>query len=692
MGSSRGGHRPAGAARIAAYLAVIALPTLVLLVLGLQSVRQRYEAMDVLAEKYGRLSLERIADTFEQRLRELAAKALHDPELAGVLPLVSQPPGPENQHAIRAIVRRVAGRHPIASRLILYEGRAVRFPSTMWKVDETIDTLLAAADGRARIQFEAARAEEGRAVAGLAHFEQAAAAYQRCADLPVARRLKAIALAGAARCHLSAREPRAAAAAWRKVAERYGDEYSLSSRPFGLVAGLERYALPAAGETRVERDDARALKEDLAGGRWEVSAQLADYYMARLGELEARRAGGDRADGSAFLAHLKLAARVARGFDPPEPITADVGERAIRLDDGLSHPFLYASLGPAVPPSAGVTAVLVIDRAWAGASVLPLVAGIGAAAPPPQLVPAGSRSRGAADEAGSNVGLRGAFEGWALAPSNAGRALTAGRREFLLFGGATALVLGVLLLGNVLVMRDAARQREMARLRADFVSGVSHQLRTPLALIRLYSEMLTDYPDTSEDERRERLGVITSESQRLTTLIDRVLDFSRIERGGRPYVLEPGDLAAAVQPVIEVYAQYLRRRGFSAEVQIESGLPAVRFDRDGVADAVVNLVDNAAKYAGDGKYVLVRVATRDGGTVVIEVADRGPGIPETQRTRLFEAFYRGAHGKEKGGYGLGLFLVRNIMEAHGGRVEIESEPGRGSLFRLVFPVDRSAKS
>jgi signal transduction histidine kinase len=677
---------------MAAYLAVIAIPTLVLLVLGLQSVRQRYEAMDTLAEKYARLSLEHIADTFEQRLRELAATALHDPELAGVLPLIAQPPGPENQRAVRAIVGRVAGRHPIASRLILYEGRTVRFPSTMWTVAETIDTLLAAADGRAKIQFEAARAEEDRAVAGQADFEQAAAAYQRCADLPVARRLKAIALAGAARCHLSARALLPAAAAWREVAERYGDEYDLFSRPFGLVASLERHELLTAAATRVEWDDARALKEDLAGGRWEVSAQQADYYMERLGELEARRPGKDRAMGSAFLDHLKLAARVARGFEPLEPMTNDVAERAIRLDDGLIHPFLYASLGPTVPPSAGVTAVLVIDRAWAGASILPLVAGISAVAPPPQLISEGSRSRGAAVLAGSNVGLRGAFEGWALAPSNADRAVTAGRRDVLLFGGATALVLGVLLLGVVLVMRDATRQREMARLRADFVSGVSHQLRTPLALIRLYGEMLTDYPDTSENERRERLDVITSESQRLTALVDRVLDFSRIERGVRPYVLDAGDLAAAVQPVIEVYARYLRRRAFSAEVQIESGLPAVRFDRDAVADAVVNLVDNAAKYAGDGKYVLVRVATRERGTVVIEVVDRGPGIPETQRTRLFEAFYRGAHGKEKGGYGLGLFLVRNTMEAHGGRVEIESEPGRGSLFRLVFPVDRSAQS
>jgi signal transduction histidine kinase len=172
-------------------------------------------------------------------------------------------------------------------------------------------------------------------------------------------------------------------------------------------------------------------------------------------------------------------------------------------------------------------------------------------------------------------------------------------------------------------------------------------------------------------------------------LIDRVLDFSRVERGQRPYVLEPGDLATAVRSVADVYAQYLRCRGFTAEVQIGSHPLVVRFDAAAVADAVVNLIDNAAKYGGDGKYVLVRVVPRGSNEVVVEVLDHGVGIAEADRERLFQPFWRGSLGNEKGGYGLGLFLVRHLMEAHGGSVEVESEVGRGSLFRLVFALDGS---
>ena len=683
---------------MSAYLAIIVLPTLVLLGLGLQSLRQRYEAMDALTEKYARISMEHLADTFEQRVRELAADALHDPDLAGVLPLVARSAGPENQRAIRVIVARVAGRHPVAARLILQQGGTVRFPSAMWVVPERADDLFSVADPRSRALFEAARGEEDRAVAGRGDFEHAAAAYHRCAELAVPKRLRAIALAGAARCYWSAGQWPAVAGAWREVAEQYGDEYDLSNRPYGLVAGLQLCALRPPAGAPTTWDNSSALKEDLAAGRWEVSAEDAAYWWALLGEIERRPRdanGPSPARTQAlpgmtgpFLDHLRLAASVARGFVPPGTLAVgDVREAALPLDDHLAHPFLYASLGSAAGASGGVTAGLVIDPGWARDLLRSMALRSGV--PASQLVAARSAAVQGQQARGRIVELRGAFTGWALRSSEGGAAADAGHRDLFVFGGVTTLVLGVLLLGVALVVRDTARQRELAELRADLVSGVSHQLRTPLALIRLYSEMLTDYPDTSEDDRLERLHVITSESRRLTNLIDHVLDFSRIERSEKPYVLERGDLAAAVRPVAEIYAQSLRRRGFTVEVDIGEALPAVRFDPGAVADGVVNLVDNAEKYAGDGKYVRIRLAARAPEVVVIEVADHGPGIPEAQRERLFQAFYRGPHRKEKGGYGLGLFLVRSLMEGHGGRVEVENQPDRGSVFRLVFPVDRS---
>jgi signal transduction histidine kinase len=144
-----------------------------------------------------------------------------------------------------------------------------------------------------------------------------------------------------------------------------------------------------------------------------------------------------------------------------------------------------------------------------------------------------------------------------------------------------------------------------------------------------------------------------------------------------------------VKPVVDVYAEYLRKRGFTVDVSLPSGLPAVRLDAAAASDAIVNLMDNASKYASDGRYVRVGLEAR-GPDLVLEVADRGPGISAADLARLFEPFQRGSHGREQGGYGLGLFLVRHTMEAHGGRVDVECRPGEGTVFRLVFPSDGGA--
>lgn len=232
---------------------------------------------------------------------------------------------------------------------------------------------------------------------------------------------------------------------------------------------------------------------------------------------------------------------------------------------------------------------------------------------------------------------------------------------------------------------EATRHLEEAQQRqADFVSGVSHALKTPLTLIRLYGETLHRGEGFSDDDRRSYYEIISRESERLTRLIERVLDFSRVDRGEQRYRLEPGDLAAAVRQALDIVGPYLKPQGFEVEVAIEPRLPRAIIDPDAVVDAVLNLVDNAAKYSGEAKYVGIRLRA-DGNRIVCEVEDRGPGIPEAEREHLFRKFHRGRDAAGKGGYGLGLFLVKDIMDAHGGRIEVESDVGRGSRFRLIFP-------
>jgi two-component system phosphate regulon sensor histidine kinase PhoR len=258
-------------------------------------------------------------------------------------------------------------------------------------------------------------------------------------------------------------------------------------------------------------------------------------------------------------------------------------------------------------------------------------------------------------------------------------------REIWIYGSTTALVIVVLLLGVVFVIRDARREVRMSQLRADFVSGVSHELKTPLTLIRLYGETLLHGGDFPEDERRGFCEIITRESERLSLLVQKVLSFSRIDRGEKVYTLQAGDIASVIASIVDVYRKYLERAGFEVDARLIEQLPDVRFDSDAVSQAVVNLLENAVKYSGESRFIGIRLRA-DAGNAIFEVEDRGIGIPAAERGRIFQRFYRSPNGAGKGGYGLGLFLVRHIMDAHLGRVEVESEPGVGSLFRLVFPV------
>ena len=153
--------------------------------------------------------------------------------------------------------------------------------------------------------------------------------------------------------------------------------------------------------------------------------------------------------------------------------------------------------------------------------------------------------------------------------------------------------------------------------------------------------------------------------------------------------MQEGDLEPVIARTVDLYAQYLQRRGFRIEADLEPHVPTVLFDADAVCEAALNLLDNAAKYSGKSKLIGVRLRSEDN-RVIFEAEDHGIGIPAGEQEKIFQRFYRGRAGAEKGGYGLGLFLVKHIMDAHGGKVEFESENGRGSRFRLIFPVRASA--
>jgi signal transduction histidine kinase len=259
------------------------------------------------------------------------------------------------------------------------------------------------------------------------------------------------------------------------------------------------------------------------------------------------------------------------------------------------------------------------------------------------------------------------------------------RNSFLALGIVSLLLVG----GLALTYRSVSKEVALARLKSDFVSNVSHELRTPLALIRLYAETLELGRVKARDKVEEYYRIIRTESERLTALINNILDFSRIEAGRKEYEFRQTDLAELVTNTLETYRDQIDQQGFTFEQNIDPEIPAVRVDREAIARSLVNLLNNALKYSDREKFVGVKLYRTDG-VLKLEVADRGIGIARNEQSKIFEKFYRASdplvHNTK--GSGLGLSLVRHIAHAHGGDVEVQSIPGKGSTFTLTLPLDR----
>jgi len=259
-----------------------------------------------------------------------------------------------------------------------------------------------------------------------------------------------------------------------------------------------------------------------------------------------------------------------------------------------------------------------------------------------------------------------------------------GRRHLAITGALVAL----LLVGLVATLRGAARERELARLKSEFVSTVSHELKTPLTSIRMFAEMLQQDVAGRDRAREERYHeIIVRESERLGLLIANVLDYSQIERGTRRYNKQRERAADVVRESIETFQRFQEEQPSIHYRAAEDAKDAhILVDREVVVQALLNLLANAAKYGGSEHPIEARVELRGDDRVALSVRDRGPGIPRAEQSRIFREFYRtsGAYRSGVEGTGLGLALVKRHVEAQGGEVGLDSTVGVGSTFSLVF--------
>ena len=247
-----------------------------------------------------------------------------------------------------------------------------------------------------------------------------------------------------------------------------------------------------------------------------------------------------------------------------------------------------------------------------------------------------------------------------------------------------------MIFGLILTLRTVSHELELARMKSDFVSTISHEFKSPLTSIRQLAEMLQTGRVPSEERRQKYYDVLLEQSERLSLLTENVLNFAKMEEGRKEFAFERADIKYLIEDLVSSVQERVRHTGFDIQLEGEDSLPPIMIDKDAIVQAVNNLIDNSLKYSGKMKKVKVR-AFKEERNLVIAIQDFGIGIEKDKMDKIFDRFYRGGDEltRKVKGSGLGLTLVKHIVDAHHGSVHIESELGKGSTFSLKLPLEET---
>jgi signal transduction histidine kinase len=262
------------------------------------------------------------------------------------------------------------------------------------------------------------------------------------------------------------------------------------------------------------------------------------------------------------------------------------------------------------------------------------------------------------------------------------------KREVIIYGLLVVIIIALMVFAVFALMREITRETNSMLLQTEFVHNVSHELKTPLSLIRLYGETLLLKENLPKKDQKEGLQIITKESERLSHMINNILDFSKIEMGRKEFDLKPGNLKEVIENTLDSYRYHLLKKGFKITEELESNIPKVLFDISAVEGILINLLSNAVKFSGNTKQVAVRLKMLKE-NIILEVADKGIGIPEKELKNIFNRFYRvkGNSQFEARGSGLGLTLVKHAVQAHDWKITVKSKVKEGTTFTIFIPFN-----
>jgi signal transduction histidine kinase len=518
--------------------------------------------------------------------------------------------------------------------------------------------------------FEAAEDLEFR----RADYASAAAALRSLAQSPDPA-IRAGALIRLARNLRKSGRNMAALAVFAQAAEI--GETVVSSVPTELLARWARCELLAEmGRTAQVTDEAGTLYSDLLHSRWQVSRATYEFHIEEVG----RWIGGNPAVRPGAEA-VALARAVERLWNRGQE-TRSSG-RETMLIDGLEITILKQ--GDVARLTALVTAPSYVERQWLS-KLSPLLdsqhARVAFRDATAKVASAVESRRSAAE-----TGLP-----WTIAVESTGIQSEldgiAARRRLWLAG--LALLAALVIAGTYVIARAMARELAVARLQSDFVSAVSHEFRTPLTSLRQLTEILNDDRIVNEDRRRTYYQALARQTERLHRSVESLLDFGRMEAGTSPYRVEPLEACAFVRAVVGEFEMEAAGRGYHVELDVNGARTTITGDREALTNALWNLLDNAVKYSLECRTVWVAVEREDR-RLAIRVRDKGLGIPAGEQKEIFRRFVRGAAAKAGNikGTGIGLAMVHHIVKAHGGEVCLSSEPGSGSTFTVLLPIDET---
>lgn len=667
-----------------AYLVTLLACVFLLFSFNIYSLYEQQHEASLSSSSELELTAKQIAADLERRLNLLAAECLSSAPLYHPAGVSSPDPSIDTLRSLRNGFDELKRGHPVAKHFFLTHDGRVLFPRISMPQSRSIESFFPPNAGAEYRAYAALLKKAQNREESLGQPSQAAVIYERAAKLNVTDRLKALAVFRRARALERAGSRESAVEAYRELLDRYGDQYDESDTPYAIVLALAPEDL--ARQVFVSRNESlHQTYRDLLAGKWELSTAQMDLYLGKLEKL----IGLDTSlrASSEFLEHLEMAEALQRSLRSEPPLKPH--EIARGTIEFLGKTYQTFSSLTAREPRSGVVVRFSVSIPWVTEDLLPayldnhLYDGL-------ESVSLVEGTRTAETDASGRdvyVPLPTLLPSWHLRISP--RMTSLGGMSvmpsvwYIAFVGFMFVSVFIIIL--YLLIRVSADIRWYHQ-RGEFVSGVSHEFKTPLSLIRLYSETLAnDMEDFSPEERKNYIRIIARESERMSGLIDNVLNFSKIEQGRVRHEMKEGDLASVVSQTVADYAEYLEYHGFTIKTSVWPALPPVNFNAEQVSQVILNLLDNARKYSGKSRLIRVNLWVQ-GDEVVVEVRDQGLGISDEEKARIFEPFYRASKGTEKGGCGLGLYLVSEVMKEHGGRIELESEVDKGSSFRLFFPV------